>query len=191
MPLGAHGGDVVDRPGTLLRTAVVTVAAALTVTLVPHDAYARPHDPGDAAITAAQQAKNKKAADVGRLTAMVAQADGDARRAQDKAELAVERYNKAVVDLGAATAKASTSRAARSTRPPRRCSTRTARPICCSGPTCSATRASGSSTRWASWTGPPSSGPTPSRRPGSCSPRRRRPPRGPRHSSWSPPARWP
>src|SRR6185312_12752699 len=104
MPLGAHGGDVVDRPGTLLRTAVVTVAAALTVTLVPHDAYARPHDPGDAAITAAQQAKNKKAADVGRLTAMVAQADGDARRAQDKAELAVERYNKAVVDLGAATA---------------------------------------------------------------------------------------
>jgi len=111
MPLGAHGGDVVDRPGTLLRTAVVTVAAALTVTLMPHDAYARPHDPGDAAITAAQQAKNKKAADVGRLTAMVAQADGDARRAQDMAELAVERYNKAVVDLGAATAKASAAKA--------------------------------------------------------------------------------
>jgi len=101
----------VDRPGTLLRTAVVTVAAALTVTLMPHDAYARPHDPGDAAITAAQQAKNKKAADVGRLTAMVAQADGDARRAQDMAELAVERYNKAVVDLGAATAKASAAKA--------------------------------------------------------------------------------
>jgi cell wall-associated NlpC family hydrolase len=111
MPVGAHGGDVVNRPGTLLRTAIVTVAAALTVTLVPHDAYARPHDPGDAAITAAQQAKNKKAADVGRLTALVAQADGDARRAQDKAELAVERYNKAVVDLGTATAKASAAKA--------------------------------------------------------------------------------
>src|SRR4030095_7766982 len=98
MPVGAHGGDVVLlRTGTLLRTAVVTVAAALTVTLVPHDAYARPHDPGDAAITAAQQAKNKKAADVG--------------RAQDKAELAVERYNKAVVDLGTATAKASAAKA--------------------------------------------------------------------------------
>jgi cell wall-associated NlpC family hydrolase len=111
MPVGAHGGDVVNRPGTLLRTAIVTVAAALTVTLVPHDAYARPHDPGDAAITAAQQAKNKKAADVGRLTALVAQADGDARRAQDRAELAVERYNKAVVDLGTATAKASAAKA--------------------------------------------------------------------------------
>jgi cell wall-associated NlpC family hydrolase len=111
MPVGAHGGDVVKRSGTLIRTAIVTLAAALTVTLVPHDAYARPHDPGDAAITAAQQAKNKKAADVGRLTALVAQADGDASRAQDKAELAVERYNKAVVDLGTATAKASAAKA--------------------------------------------------------------------------------
>ncbi|HEY7101123.1 MAG TPA: NlpC/P60 family protein [Mycobacteriales bacterium] len=100
-----------NRPGTLLRTAIVTVAAALTVTLVPHDAYARPHDPGDAAISAAQQEKNKRAADVGRLTALVAQADGDARRAQDRAELAVERYNKAVVDLGTATAKASAAKA--------------------------------------------------------------------------------
>ncbi len=100
-----------QRTGTLIRTAIVTVTAALTVTLVPHAAYARPHDPGDAAITAAQQDKNRKAADVGRLTALVAQADGDARRAQDKAELAVERYNKAVVDLGAATAKASAAKA--------------------------------------------------------------------------------
>jgi cell wall-associated NlpC family hydrolase len=111
MPVGAHGGDVVLRTGTLLRAAIVTVTAALTVTLVPHAAYARPHDPGDAAISAAQQEKNKKAADVGRLTALVAQADGDARRAQDKAELAVERYNKAVVDLGTATAKASAAKA--------------------------------------------------------------------------------
>lgn len=100
-----------QRTGTLIRTAIVTVTAALTVTLVPHAAYARPHDPGDAAITAAQQAKNRKAADVGRLTALVAQADGDARRAQDRAELAVERYNKAVVDLGTATAKASAAKA--------------------------------------------------------------------------------
>jgi peptidoglycan DL-endopeptidase RipA len=111
MPVGAHGGDVVQRTGTLIRTAIVTVTAALTVTLVPHAAYARPHDPGDAAITAAQQDKNRKAADVGRLTALVARADGDARRAQDEAELAVERYNKAVVDLGTATAKASAARA--------------------------------------------------------------------------------
>jgi peptidoglycan DL-endopeptidase RipA len=110
MPVGARGGDVV-RTGTLIRTAIVTVTAALTVTLVPHQAYARPHDPGDAAITAAQQERNKKAADVGRLTALVAKADGDARRAQDLAELAVERYNKAVVDLGTATAKATAAKA--------------------------------------------------------------------------------
>jgi cell wall-associated NlpC family hydrolase len=111
MPIGAHGGDVVQRTGTLIRTAIITVTAALTVTLVPHAAEARPHDPGDAAITAAQQQRNKKAADVGRLTALVAQADGDARRAQDRAELAVERYNKAVVDLDTATTKAAAAKA--------------------------------------------------------------------------------
>jgi peptidoglycan DL-endopeptidase RipA len=111
MPVGAHGGDVVQKTGTLIRTAIVTVTAALTVTLVPHTAQARPHDPGDAAITAAQQQRNKKAADVGRLTALVAQADGDARRAQDRAELAVERYNKAVVDLDTATRKAAAAKA--------------------------------------------------------------------------------
>jgi len=99
------------RTGTLIRTAIVTVTAALTVTLVPQDAYARPHDPGDAAIGAAQQDRTKKAADVGRLTALVAKADGDARRAQDVAELAVERYNKAVVDLSTATAKAAAAKA--------------------------------------------------------------------------------
>jgi cell wall-associated NlpC family hydrolase len=97
--------------GTLIRTTVVTVTAALAVTLVPHAAYARPHDPGDGAITAAQQEKNRKAADVGRLTGLVARADGDMRRAQDKAELAVERYNKAVVDLDTATRKAAAAKA--------------------------------------------------------------------------------
>jgi peptidoglycan DL-endopeptidase RipA len=101
----------VHRTGTLIRTAIVTVTAALAVTLVPHVAEARPHDPGDAAITAAQQERNRKAADVGRLTGLVARADGDARRAQDRAELAVERYNKAVVDLDTATRKATAAKA--------------------------------------------------------------------------------
>jgi cell wall-associated NlpC family hydrolase len=111
MPVGTHGRDVVQRTGTLIRAAIVTVTAALTVTLVPHTAEARPHDPGDAAIAAAQKDRNRKAADVGRLTALVAQADGDARRAQDRAELAVERYNKAVVDLDTATTKAAAAKA--------------------------------------------------------------------------------
>ncbi|HST64110.1 MAG TPA: NlpC/P60 family protein [Mycobacteriales bacterium] len=99
------------RPGKLIRTAVVTLTAGLAVTLVPHAAYARPHDPGDGAITAAQQAKNRKAAEVGRLTGLVAKADGDATRAQDRAELAVEKYNKAVVDLDTATRKAAKAKA--------------------------------------------------------------------------------
>ena len=100
------------RTGSLLRTAIVAVTAALTVTLVPHAAEARPHDPGDGAITAAQQEKNRKAAEVGRLTGLVAQADGEAGRAQDRAELAVEKYNKAVVDLDTATKKATAAKAA-------------------------------------------------------------------------------
>jgi cell wall-associated NlpC family hydrolase len=102
---------VVRRTGTLIRTAVVTVTAALAVTLVPHAAYARPHDPGDGAISAAQQEKNRKASEVGRLTGLVAKADGDATRAQDRAELAVEKYNKAVVDLDTATRKAAAAKA--------------------------------------------------------------------------------
>jgi peptidoglycan DL-endopeptidase RipA len=102
---------VVRRTGTLIRAAVVTVTAALAVTLVPHAAYAKPHDPGDGAISAAQQAKNRKASEVGRLTGLVAKADGDATRAQDRAELAVEKYNKAVVDLDTATRKAAAAKA--------------------------------------------------------------------------------
>jgi peptidoglycan DL-endopeptidase RipA len=107
----AHGGNVVQITRALIRTAVVTVTAALAVTLVPQAAYARPHDPGDRAITAAQQEKNRKASEVGRLTGLVAKADGDARRAQDRAELAIEKYNKAVVDLDTATRKAAAARA--------------------------------------------------------------------------------
>jgi peptidoglycan DL-endopeptidase RipA len=109
---------VVLRTGTLIRTAIITVTAGLAVTLVPHAALAKPRDPGDAAITAAQQQKNRKASEVGRLTGLVAKADGDATRAQDRAELAVEKYNKAVVDLDTATRKAAAAKAevARSAR---------------------------------------------------------------------------
>jgi peptidoglycan DL-endopeptidase RipA len=99
--------------GTLLRTAVVGVAAAVAVTLLPGGvAEAKPRNPSDGQITAAQKERNRKAAEVGRLTGLVARADGDMRRAQDRAELAVEKYNKAVVDLGIATGKAKAARAA-------------------------------------------------------------------------------
>ncbi len=86
------------------------VTAALAVGLAPGEATARPRNPGAGEITAAQRERNQKAAEVGRLTGLVARADGEMRRAQDKAELAVERYNKAVVDLGVATSRAKQAR---------------------------------------------------------------------------------
>ena len=98
--------------GGLIRTAVVAVTVVLAVGLAPDAALARPRNPGDGEITAAQKERNRKAAEVGRLTGLVARADGDMRRAQDKAELAVERYNKAVVDLDIATTRARRARAA-------------------------------------------------------------------------------
>lgn len=98
---------------TLLRTAAVGVAAAVAVSLLPGGvAEAKPRNPSDGQITAAQKERNRKSAEVGRLTGLVARADGDMRRAQDRAELAVEKYNKAVVDLGIATGKAKAARAA-------------------------------------------------------------------------------
>jgi len=84
---------------------VTLVTAALAVGLAPGEATARPRNPGDGEITAAQAERNRKAAEVGRLAGLVARADGDMRRARDRAELAVERHNKAVVDLGIATTR--------------------------------------------------------------------------------------
>ncbi|MFL6130687.1 MAG: NlpC/P60 family protein [Mycobacteriales bacterium] len=96
----------------MIRTAAVLATAALAIGLAPAAAAARPRNPGAGEVTAAQAERNRKAAEVGRLTGLVARADGDMRRAQDKAELAVERYHKAVVDLQVATGKAGQARAA-------------------------------------------------------------------------------
>jgi cell wall-associated NlpC family hydrolase len=102
------------------RAAVFVVVCALVVGLVPgpwrgQPAAAKPRNPSAGEIAAAQRDRARKAGEVGRLTALVAKADGDMRRASDAAELAVERYNKAVVDLGLATAKARSARAAAAT----------------------------------------------------------------------------
>lgn len=102
--------------GAGLRAVVVGVlcglVGALVVGLAPGVAVARPRNPSDGEITAAQRERARKAGEVGRLTALVARADGDMRRATDTAELAVERYNKAVVDLGIATRRAGAARVA-------------------------------------------------------------------------------
>ena len=97
---------------TLGRVVVGAVAVGLVVGLVPAAAQAKPRNPSDGEITAAQLERSRKAAEVGRLTGLVAQANGDMRRATDEAELAVERYNKAVVDLERATTRARVARTA-------------------------------------------------------------------------------
>ena len=98
--------------GTSIRALLGVLVAGLVLTLLPGAAEARPRNPGDREIRAAQQERARKAGEVGRLTGLVAKAEGDMRRATDQAELAVERYNKAVVDLGLATQGARASRAA-------------------------------------------------------------------------------
>src|SRR3954467_14942421 len=96
----------------LRRGVVGGVVVALVLSLLPATAEARPRNPTDTEITKAQQEKSRKAAEVGRLTGLVAHADGEMRRAQDRAEMAVERWNKAVVDLRTATARAARAKAA-------------------------------------------------------------------------------
>ena len=103
------GGNV-QTTGVLSRAVVTAAAAVVTVTLAPEDGWARPRDPGDRAITAAEQVRSRNAAEVGRLSGLLARAVADERRASDRAELAVERYNKAVVDLDAATRRAGAAR---------------------------------------------------------------------------------
>jgi cell wall-associated NlpC family hydrolase len=101
--------------GTSLRASLGVVVAGLVLALLPGAAEARPRNPSDSEIRAAQVDRARKAGEVGRLTGLVAKADGDMRRATDRAELAVERYNKAVVDLGLATQRAAAARAAAAT----------------------------------------------------------------------------
>jgi peptidoglycan DL-endopeptidase RipA len=99
--------------GTGVRAAAGGVLLGVVVALLPGAvAQARPRNPSDGEITAAQAERARKAGEVGRLTALVARADADMRRATDAAELAGEKYNKAVVDLARATARARATRAA-------------------------------------------------------------------------------
>lgn len=92
------------------RIAVAVTAAAIALPLMPATAEARPRNPGDREISAAQLDRVRKATEVGRLSGLLARANGDLRRATNRAELAVERYNKAVVDLAAATERARTAK---------------------------------------------------------------------------------
>jgi peptidoglycan DL-endopeptidase RipA len=96
---------------SLVRALVGVVLAGLVLSMLAPPASARPRNPSDGEIAAAKQDRARKAGEVGRLTALVARADGDMRRAQERAELAVERYNKAVVDLRTATVRSQRAKA--------------------------------------------------------------------------------
>jgi cell wall-associated NlpC family hydrolase len=90
----------------------IALIGVITLAVLPAEAFAAPHNPSDGQIAAAAQAKASRARDVGRLQGMVAKADGDIARLGADAELAGERYNKAVADYGAAQQRAAEAKAA-------------------------------------------------------------------------------
>jgi cell wall-associated NlpC family hydrolase len=90
----------------------IALIGVITLAVLPAEAFAAPHNPSDGQLAAAAQAKAARARDVGRLQGMVAKADGDIARLGADAELAGERYNKAVADYGAAQQRAADAKAA-------------------------------------------------------------------------------
>ena len=96
----------------VLRGLVGVVIVGLVLTLASGQATARPRNPSDGEVSKAQQVRSRTATEVGRLAGLVAAADGDMHRASEQAELAVEQYDKAVVDLQRATETAGQARGA-------------------------------------------------------------------------------
>ncbi|MDQ6874091.1 MAG: hypothetical protein M3042_03370, partial [Actinomycetota bacterium] len=95
---------------------IAAVMASLAISaLVAAPAGADPSNPTDAQIAQSKQAVHDKAAEVGRITAELVQADAEMQAAVTRAEIAAERYNKARVDeqLAARDAAAAGAKAAR------------------------------------------------------------------------------
>lgn len=100
---------MMERRGIPLVLAIVIGSLTLTVFSTP--ANADPRNPTDGQIGAAQRAKEQRAKDVGQLQAQIAVATGQIQRLNDSAELAGERYNKAVADYQAAAYKSRQAKA--------------------------------------------------------------------------------
>lgn len=90
--------------------ASLVAAVAVCVTAVPAEAAA-PRHPSDAQIAQARHQAKQRAVEAGRLAAQLATSKGEMQRIADAAEVAVERYDKARVDLGQAVAKVASTRA--------------------------------------------------------------------------------
>ena len=86
---GRRWRAAVRRPGRLL---VVAVAVLLGLGLAPGVADARPVDPGDAAIGAAQGAADDAATRLGQISAQLAAAQAAVQRAEGKANIALDDY---------------------------------------------------------------------------------------------------
>jgi len=86
---GRRWRAAVRRPGRLVMVATV---ALLSLAFVPGTASARPTDPGDAAISAAQQAANAASARLGQLSAQLAAAQTAVERAQGQANIALDTF---------------------------------------------------------------------------------------------------
>lgn len=97
---------------------VAAAVVSLAVSAFAGPAAADPSNPTDAQIAQSKQAVHDRAAEVGRITAELVQADAEMQAAVTRAEIAAERYNKARVDeqvaahdAAAATAKAAQAQA--------------------------------------------------------------------------------
>ncbi|HEX5494619.1 MAG TPA: NlpC/P60 family protein [Mycobacteriales bacterium] len=92
--------------------AVLAAAAGASVWAAPATAVAAaPPNPSDGQISQARNQARQRAVEAGRLAARLATKTGQMRRLADTAELAVERYDRARVDLGRAVDRVATARA--------------------------------------------------------------------------------
>lgn len=95
------------------RTALAAALAGLVITLlVPFApaASARPTNPSNSSINRAKAAKAKAARDVGRLSGLISQIEAKLQRLNDQADLAKQKYDKALWDLDLAKKAATKAR---------------------------------------------------------------------------------
>src|SRR5689334_4301690 len=100
---GRRWRKAVPRPARLV---VVAATALLSIGLAPGVAAARPTDPGDGAISAAQHTADTAAARLGQISAALAAAQTAVQRAQGEANIALDTYEGKQQDFETARAAA-------------------------------------------------------------------------------------
>jgi cell wall-associated NlpC family hydrolase len=95
--------------GVVLTAAVAGFVITLLVPFAPA-ASARPTNPSDSSINRAKAAKAQAARDVGRLSGLISEIEAKLQRLNDQADLAKQKYDKALWDLEQAKKAAATAR---------------------------------------------------------------------------------